>query len=198
VPKTTRTGGASIAGGTVPRSEDYVNDVDLYLDGKPVAPGADVFGHGIVTTLAGLWPVNALTWGGANEARYARAIGRGTISRLRIHVTVQSGNISLAVYSPAGTGLGAIPGVRKATTGAIACPGTGAQDIAIGPVLVEPGDFLAMSCDNTTASFLSAGAFGASALFAGQLYVEAGAHPLPATPNPVAHNQKHPMLVGVP
>jgi hypothetical protein len=54
-----------------------------------------------------------------------------------------------------------------------------------------------MSCDNTTASFLVAGAFGASALFAGQLYVEAAAHPLPASPNPTAHNFRQPGIVGV-
>jgi hypothetical protein len=169
------------------------------LIGQYLRENNDPLGFGLVYNQLGLTgAVAAQTWAGVNEARYSRALGRGTISKLRIHVAVQSGNISLAVYAPAGAGLSAFPGARKATTGAVACPGTGVQDVAIGPVLVEPGDFLAMSCDNTTASFLAVGGSGASALFGGQLYSETSAHPLPATPNPTANNQKQPMIVGVP
>lgn len=169
------------------------------LIGQYLRENNDPLGFGLICNQLGLTgAVAAQTWAAANDARYTRALGRGTISKLRIHVAVQSGNISLAVYSPAGAGLSAFPGVRKATTGAVACPGTGAQDVAIGPVLVEPGDFLAMSCDNITASFLAVGGTGASSLFGGQLYAEASAHPLPATSTPTANNQKQPMIVGVP
>jgi hypothetical protein len=161
--------------------------------------GIDPFHFGLVYNVLGVFPfVGATVWGGVNEARYARAVGRGTISALRIRVTTQSGNISLGVYAPSGSGLNAKPGARKVTTGAIACPAAADQDIAITPTLVEPGDFFGMSCDNTTAAFIGTSALGATSVVAGQLFMEAAAHPLPATATPTANNFRHPMIVGVP
>jgi hypothetical protein len=163
----------------------------------------DPLSWGLAGNVLSLEPasLNAATWAGANEARYSRVVGRGTISKLRVHVATQSGSICLGVYrgSGPGDGLSARPTTRKATTGSIACPATGVQDVALPTaVLLDPGDFLAMSCDNTTAAFLCAGAFGASAVFSGLLFVEASAHPLPATASPTAHNYRQPVITCVP
>lgn len=141
------------------------------------------------------------TIGSANDARYMRVRDGGVISSVRLHVIASSGNISVAAYRNSGSGLTSVPGTRLATSGAVACPAAAAAaDIALGAsVTVYPGDWLAISADNVTASFLGVnGNSGTTALVAGAAYTQAAAHPLPATPaSLLAQTNRTIALVGV-
>lgn len=121
----------------------------------------------------------------ANRAWYARVIGGGTISAIGLHVATSSGNICVGVYSPSGTGRAALPGTQKATSGSVACPSSGFATVALtSSIALDPGDFLALVADNTTATFRQARVTGggSSNLYAGINYLSTGAEmPLPAT-----------------
>lgn len=114
-----------------------------------------------------------LTWSMANEARstlITLPVG-ARITGARVRVNVSSGNISVGIFSADG-------GTRHATTGTIACPGTGNQAVTFtSAVALPPGIYVAaLSCDNTTAQF-----FGTTI---GQPYgasSHAASHPLPTT-----------------
>lgn len=161
----------------------------------------DPLSLGMVLSWPALNPFTSATaWGAANDARYVRVLGSGTITKLRIHVGTAAGNVSLGVYSSVGDGLAAVPTIRKATTGAIACPTAGIADVSLGAsVNVQTGDFFAMSCSDNTAEFLQHSGIGDTSLAAGRSYKEASAHPLPVTPSPgTGHNFRVPLIVGVP
>lgn len=119
----------------------------------------------------------------ANDAMYYRVRGSGTISKIALIVNVSSGNVSVAVLrgTPGLTG----PGARVATSGAVACPAAGSQEISLGgSVTVNEGDWFAISADNTTATFGRVGAAGAETGI-GDGFVFRGAtshHPVPANP----------------
>jgi HAMP domain-containing protein len=124
------------------------------------------------------------TWPAANRCQYVRMTGaRTTTSALEIYVGTSSGNVSVGLFTDNGShGTSAQPtGARKATSGAVACP-TGASFASValtGSVAVVDGDFAAISCDNTTATFGRNAAMVASG--AGVSYFENTAHPVPAT-----------------
>ena len=132
---------------------------------------------------------------------YIRNIGPSvTTDQIRIIVGISSGNISLAVHGTVGAGLDAQPGAQKATTGAIACPGGGggvtvnAEYIITLPNVVEilHGDFFALSCDNTIATFLrNAGAIDAQGK--GVCYRQA-VHPAPAAPASLSAHAYFPLI----
>ena len=118
---------------------------------------------------------NVRSVGTANRAIYVPATlqAAATITGCRITVGVQSGNISVGLYS--GTS-------RVATSGAVACPAAGVADVNFtGNYSAAAGRYyIGLSCDNTTATFAwtesSTGGTGpATSRF------EASAHPLPAT-----------------
>lgn len=118
----------------------------------------------------------------ANRVNFGRVYGAPMlISKLGINIGVSSGNVSLAVYSSTGVGSQARPGTRLATTGSVACPAAGEASISLdAPVVVVPGDWFALSCDNGTATFFRATT--ASMNFALSGYVQqTSAHPAPAT-----------------
>lgn len=119
----------------------------------------------------------------ANRGIYQRVIGGGTITKIGLSVGTQSGNISVAVYRNSGVGRSAVPGTRAVTTGAIACPGTGYQEVALGSsVDVNPGDWFFLSADNTTATFGALlNAPGDNNLGKGRAYRQDAAHPAPST-----------------
>ena len=121
----------------------------------------------------------------ANEGWYWRVRDRSPlISKIGLEVVVQSGNISVAAYRNSGTGRSSVPGVQLATSGAIACP-SGVTQIALGSsISLAAGDWLALSCDNGTATFRSilSGTL-ITDMGAGRIYVQTSAHPLPATPS---------------
>jgi hypothetical protein len=121
----------------------------------------------------------------ANTALYYRVRDGGTITKVALEVTTSSGNISVGVYSNTGVGRSAAPAAQKATSGAVACPAIGVAEVTLtASVRVEPGDWLAISADNSTAAFRSAlTAEQTTALGNGLCYKQATAHPLPATPS---------------
>jgi len=131
---------------------------------------------------------------------YLRVIGSGTITKIGIYVGTQSGNISVGVCSGA---LGrANPDTRKGTSGAVACPAAGYQEIALtGSVDVVEGDWFAISADNTTAAFASAGGSSGVQLTdvgkGAMAYSSSAAHPIPASPTPTAARGSLLVLVGV-
>jgi len=141
----------------------------------------------------------AVVWVGANSARYLRSQGHGTISKVAIHPIVQSGNISVGVYTGSGVGNARVPAGRIATTGSMACPVGGYIEIALdGTVYVSEGDFFALSCDNATASFLGMSG-NASSLYKGWAYTQATAHALPTSAGTLtATTSSLPTIIGIP
>lgn len=139
-------------------------------------------------------------WATANNARYCRVITGGTISKIGLHITVASGNISVAAYAGAGGGLAQVPTTQLATSGSIACPAVGYREISLGATItVYPGDFLALSADNITFAMAGNSGQDATPLVAGQLLKQSSAHPLPATPSGItATGFRVPALIGVP
>lgn len=122
----------------------------------------------------------------ANGAVYLRCRDGGPISKIGLEVVVQSGNISLAAFQNSGVGRSAVPGDRLATSGAVACPAAGYQEIALDAAIrMEPGDWLALSADNTTATFrANLNSTAAANLGLGRAFKATTAHPLP---NPAAN-----------
>lgn len=91
---------------------------------------------------------------GANEAIYYRVTRGGQVlaTKIAIRVLAQAGNISVGVYSSSGSGRSAVPGVLKATSGAVACPAVGYAEVAlVTPTTVSQGDWLAWSADGVVA-----------------------------------------------
>ncbi|MFM2007596.1 MAG: hypothetical protein RLZZ09_3251 [Pseudomonadota bacterium] len=128
---------------------------------------------------------------GANNARFVKLGGITKAMNavdVRLEVTVQSGNISLAIYELSGTTL-----KRIATTGAIPCPAVGGALrtlTTVAPLNPAKVYYAAISADNVTAKF-KAKINAASNLMnvnsssvQGQLVYETtagGVHPLPST-----------------
>jgi len=134
-----------------------------------------------------------------NAAFFGRVTGAGTITKLAVHVGTSSGNISMAVYANSGVGLAAIPGARQDTTGAVACPATGYQEVALGgSVDVVAGMWFALSADNTTATFLPvAASTGITNLGKGFGMSGATQHPCPATAGGSSYRCNPFIIVGV-
>jgi hypothetical protein len=121
----------------------------------------------------------------ANAGHYARVTQAGPVSKIGVKIGTQGGNISVAVYRNSGKGRLAVPGSRIATSGAVACPVAGYQEIALtSSVYVRQGDWLAISADGVVATFGSQLVTGADHdIGKGRQYRQATAHPLPATPS---------------
>lgn len=145
---------------------------------------------------------SAQVWATANAARYIRVIGSGTITKIAMDVSVQSGNICVAVYRRTGSGLSAKPGARVATSGSVACPAVGYAEVSLGgSIALYDGDYLAMSVDNTTASFrgLSGPSGVSGGMASGYSWDQGTAFPLPATATTGASGSasRIPLLIGV-
>lgn len=109
-------------------------------------------------------------------------------SKIAVDIGVSSGNICLGVYSNTGAGKNARPGTRKGTTGTVASPGTGRQEIALSaPTSVAIGDWLAIAVDNATIRILGESPAG-HALMQGVGDLQDTAFPLPATAAAVQGN----------
>lgn len=123
----------------------------------------------------GIAYVALMTIGAANRALYLPCvIGVAcTIIGVKIRVGTQSGNISVGLYSSAGS--------RVATSGAVACPASGVANVAFTASYVATAGryYLAISCDNVTATFAAPNP--ANTAGPGACRFEASAHPLPAT-----------------
>jgi hypothetical protein len=118
----------------------------------------------------------------ANAALFSRVSEGGRISKIGLQCTVQSGNISVAVYRNAGSGRSAVPATRIATSGAVGCPIIGYAELTLDiAVIVQPGDWLCLTADNLTARFRSLlGGVEDTSLGAGRQCRQAAAHPAPA------------------
>lgn len=136
-------------------------------------------------------------WGAANEARYLRALTPGKVGKVVLNVEVSSGNISVGVYRGIEDGFNRKPGERIAFA-SLSCPAVGKAEIALDKAVeVRPGDYLALSCDNATASFT--GFTGtATLLYGGQYWRSVTSHPLPASsPAVIAGGYRLPILAGI-
>lgn len=159
---------------------------------------ADPMNLGMVPTVLSPFG-NAQVWSAANDARYLRCLSGGKVRYIGLNVAVSSGNISVGVYRSSGTGQGRQPTTLLASSGSIPCPAAGYVDIDLGQTVdVLPGDYLAMSCDNATASFIGNSAATADRLASGFVYSSGTSHPLPTTPTvPFAGSSfRVPFLVG--
>jgi hypothetical protein len=175
-------------------------DVPVVVAPLPTAAqvGADVGGaFGIVYTPYQLSTAN-ITIGTANSTRFYRVLEGGTISKVRVSIGTSSGNIAAAAYSNSGSGLSSAPGTRLATSGSIASPGTGVQDISLGSsVTLRRGDWIAIGADNTSVTFGGTTGVGGSTLDAGLCGSEA-VFPPAATVTFVPGNNRAITLIGVP
>lgn len=148
--------------------------------------GARSFDPRITSTLTAL--------SNANDVVYHRAKGaKAGATGLYVYVGTSSGNISVAVFANNGSAtLAARPsGNRKATSGAVACPA--GNDFTFVPFLASTdiaiGDWLALSCDNTTATFLRSSPGGVKGL--GVCYREATGHPAPSSVGTLADSVRY-------
>lgn len=164
------------------------------------APIDSPLAFGFATTMDPLLTITSRAIGAANRAVFARLIEGGTVSKVRLSITVQAGNISVAAYRNSGTGVDSVPGTRLATSGAVACPATGIADVALGAsVDLLPGDWLGVSSDDTTTAFHSLSTLAAAApRAAGRMGFQETAHPLPATPSITAGFVGPILLMAVP
>lgn len=137
----------------------------------------------------------------SNRCFYVRNIGASmTITKIGLHIGVSSGNISVGIYSPTAVDPSiALPGVRKVTSGAVACPAAGFQTVTIASTVCNNGDFLALSCDNATATFLAfTTGINSSNIFLGFGGYQESGHPLPTTPGSIDPNlNRAPVLKGL-
>lgn len=144
---------------------------------------------------------DVVAWGGVNQCMYFRVSGSGPVSKIGLHIGTSSGNLSVAVYTGSGSGRSNVPSARVQTSGALASPGTGYREIALGAsVYVNDGDWFAVSADNTSITFLQiVTASAASDISLGASFLQASAHP---APNPAASltatTGRLAVLVGVP
>lgn len=99
-----------------------------------------------------------------------------TITKLRVFIASTSGNLDVGVYVDSN----GLPGAKKITKGGIASPGNGAQDITIAATLVEPGNWLAISADNTTITFMGNGGTMVQGMGSMGAFQDT-AYPLPST-----------------
>lgn len=163
------------------------------------APTAqDPFGFGgLVLPVVNFGGTSVTAWPGANRGLFTRVLNGGSISKVRMEVGTASGNISVAAYASNGTGADALPsGAPLASSGAVACPASGRADVALGStVSLAPGDWLFLSCDNTTATFRALG-LTTAVLWPGIVSRQDSAHPAP-TVGAQAVTSYCPVLIGV-
>lgn len=148
-----------------------------------------------ITRSSDFLPVQAV-----NAAHYLRVEHAGRISKIATQIGTQGGNMSLAVYRNSGSGREAVPGTRLATTGSFVTPAAGYAEFSLGTTLnVQVGDWFALTCDSTVATFKSQLASGGdSNLGKGRQYRQATAHPAPATVGTLVATQGYTfVIVGV-
>lgn len=86
-----------------------------------------------------------ISTGAADRAQYLPVLipFRMTVTRIKIEVKTQSGNIDVGIYDAALD--------RVVSTGSIGCPSTGVATITISSTVLDPGlYYLAIAADNTT------------------------------------------------
>lgn len=136
----------------------------------------------------------------ANQCHYNRIYGSGDVSALRIVVGASAGNISAAIYDTSGSGLTAVPANRLDTSGSVACPSTGAADVALaGTTTVTHGaHWFALSASSGSAQFARNGNGTAAGWTNGVIAAQNTAHPAPASATPASLASHLIVMVGVP
>jgi hypothetical protein len=125
----------------------------------------------------------AITAGRTVYLRYRGA--NGPITKIALAVGVSSGNCAVAAYRNTGSGRSARPGARLGTSGSVACPAAGYQEVALTAAAdIRDGDWLSLAADNATATFALAGGNGTGYALARGLSHFEGAYPPPATATP--------------
>jgi hypothetical protein len=129
--------------------------------------------------------VNTISMQVANRGWYCRVKGSGTISKIGIVVSTQAGNICVATYTNTGTGRAAKAATRTQTSGSVACPAAGYQEIALGgSVFVNEGDWFYVGSDSASTILRGSGSAAGNAQHQGRGDFEANAFPAPATATP--------------
>lgn len=170
------------------------------LAANPPASRLDPLGLGFAIGVDPSAAANLQTIGTANRTIYVRMRNGAVITKVGYQVGVQSGNVCVAAYANTGAGRAATPGARLATSGSVACPAVGYAETALGAaVTVLPGDWLALACDNITATFAAALGQNVTNLVAGLVaYQDASAFPCPTTPAIAGYGSRSLALIGVP
>lgn len=121
-----------------------------------------------------------IAWGTANQMRLIPFYnnGRMTVGKGRFQIQTAAGNIAVAVYNNTGT--------RLATTGGIACPSAGMQDVSfIASTTLTPGrHFIGLSADTTTFNV-----HGLISTLVPGFAIQAASHPCPASITPSSSTQ---------
>lgn len=129
-------------------------------------------------------PNNFTVPDGPDRAVYHRLIDGATVTKAYYWAAVASGNVSLGFYSSSGTGRAAVPGTRLVTSGAIPCPAAGYIETSVASTAIAHGDWIGISCDNTSAVFKSALPTAQNSLLTkGMNCYQYPGHPLPSTPS---------------
>ena len=151
---------------------------------------------------------SAVAFHASSYTYYYRVRSNSTnINRINLQVGTSSGNIAIAVYRgnastsnpyryPNGyTNEEYVPSYRMFTTGSIPCPAAGYQTLNVstyfspGYIGIREGDWIAIACDNTTATFAAFQATEVSGInenfYAGRCGYEA-VFPPPQVPNMTA------------
>jgi hypothetical protein len=134
---------------------------------------------------------------GANRGVYHRLIDGATVTKIFYHVGTASGNISVAFFANSGVGRASVPGARSSTSGAIPCPASGYVETTVPSVAVAHGDWVGLSADNTTATFVASVSGTQDMLLGkGANFRQASAHPLPATPSSLLTHSGRILVMG--
>lgn len=133
----------------------------------------------------------------ANRCYYVRRTSPIVPVRLiELYIGIAAGNICVAAYGHNATTGG--PGTRLATTGSIACPAAGAQEVNLGTTVLP--EWLAIAFDNAVATYH---ATGGSAINLpgtwGRFAIEVSGFPAPASAGSITFQSGGvPLLIGKP
>jgi hypothetical protein len=148
------------------------------------AADADPLGWGFASTMDPHLAAAATSAPGANAAIFGMFTGYGqTTNQLRIYVGTSAGNVSVGVYSCLYTGISRVPGALKATTGEIACPGSGVATVTLtSTITIAKYDYGAISASSGSATFGRSAPLSSSISRGVAAYLSP-AHPLPDPAN---------------
>lgn len=133
----------------------------------------------------------------ANSARYAMALTSGWVRRIALQVEASSGNVCVGIYRGKNGAFNRAP-EKLVTSVTVPCPPKEFAMIPLNaPVYVRAGDWLAVSTDNATASFM--GFTGsASPLVSGHWRSGTDSFPLQDNPNTSPGGYRVPGILGLP
>ena len=156
----------------------------------------DPLGIGFNCTCGQVTQVTTTALAAANFFYYVQLVSGGYAStNFYVDISVQSGNMCVAIYTNTGGTPGA-PGARLWTSGSISTPGAGLQAVSMGATYTpNKGDWLAVAFDNTTATLLGVATGRSTIIFPDYVYYQnVGSLSAPATATPVSTPSAAPIL----